>query len=163
VEIRDLDPARDRAAVAGLYARAADYVRLESGREPDDGLADAFFAEVPPGGDRAASSKLGLFVDGGLAGIADLGFGFPAQDDAFLGLLLLAPAWRGRGLGRLLLEAAKERARARGAPRIHVAVLDGNPRGCAFWEREGFRWVLTREGYAIGERRHTVHRLVLGL
>lgn len=162
--VRILDPVRDRAAVAGLYARAADYVRLESGADPDEATVSAFFTGTPPGGDPAASAKLGLFdADGALAGIADLGFGFPEPDDAFLGLLLLDPARRGHGLGPLLLAAAIARARARGAPRLLVAVLDANPRGRAFWEREGFRHVLTRHDLRFGAKRHTVHRLALPL
>jgi GNAT superfamily N-acetyltransferase len=161
--IRRLDPAADRAAVADLFARAADYVWLESGKAPDAGTVAGFFTDVPPGGDLAASAKLGLFETGVLAGIADLGFGFPEPEDAYLGLLLLDPARRGLGLGPLLLAEAKAIARDRGAPRLLVAVLDANPRGRAFWEREGFRHVLTREGLAFGARRHTVHRLALGL
>lgn len=162
--IRTLDPVRDRAAVAGLNARVADYVRLERGVKPDGAMVDAFFADVPPGGELADSRKLGLFLDDGrLAAIADLGFGFPAPDDAFLGLLLVDAAERGRGLGRRLLADAKARARAHGAPRLLVAVLDANDRARAFWEREGFRHQLTRPDLAFGAKRHTVHRLALAL
>lgn len=158
--IRRLGPAADRAAVADLYARAADYVRLERGAGPDAAMVDAFFTDHPPGTDPAEAVKLGLFfADGTLAGIADLAFGFPAPDDAFLGLLLLDAAHRGRGLGRRLLSEVEARVRARGASRLLVAVLDANARGRAFWEREGFRHELTRPDLAFGAKRHTVHRL----
>ena len=135
-----------------------------SGADPDDATVAAFFTDAPPGGDRATSVKLGVFDDDGtLAGIADLGFGFPEPDDAFLGLLLLDPAYRGQGNGARLLAEVKARARARGAPRLLVAVLDANPRGRAFWEREGFVRILTRSDLRFGTRRHTVHRLALPL
>lgn len=162
--IRDLDPGGDRAAVAALFDRAADYVLLASGVGPDAGTVDAFFAAAPPGCDPAASVRLGLFRDEGpLAGIAEVGFGFPEPDDAFLGLLLLDPACRGAGLGRRLLAEAAARARARRAKRLLVAVLDANPRARAFWEREGFGHVLTRHDLPFGLRRHTVHRLARAL
>jgi GNAT superfamily N-acetyltransferase len=164
VQIRALDPDRDRPAVRDFYRRAADYVRLETGAEPDEDTLRDFFEGVPPGGNLAESAKLGLFADDGrLAAIADLAFGFPEPGDAFIGLLLVDPADRGAGLGRALLERLEQHARARGAPRLLLAVLDANPRGRAFWEREGFRHVLTREGLAFGARRHTVHRLALEL
>jgi GNAT superfamily N-acetyltransferase len=158
--IRALDPAADRAAVADLYAWAADYVVLETGAPPDGATVRAFFADVPPGGDLARSLKLGLFLpDGGLAGIADLGFGFPEPADAYLGLMLIDPARRGLGLGPRFLDRLAADARARGAPRLLLAVLDANPRGRAFWEREGFRVVLTAPPALLGRRTHVRHRM----
>ncbi len=163
VTVRALDPANDRDAVAALFARAADYVRLATGADPDAATVTDFFTDAPPGGDAAASAKLGLFTGETLAGIADLGFGFPEPGDAYLALLLLDPACRGLGLGPRLLAAVADRARARGAPRLLLAVLDANPRGRAFWEREGFRIVLTRPAVVFGARCHTVHRMVRAL
>ena len=115
MEVRDLCASRDHAAaVTGLFARAADYVRLETGAEPDAATVDRFLAGAPPSANPSASVRLGLFAaDGTLAGIAELAFGFPEVADAYLGLLLLDPAFRGRGHGHGLLAEAKERARAR--------------------------------------------------
>ncbi len=48
-------------------------------------------------------------------------------DEAELLLLAIAPAWRGRGIGRTLLGQFIEDARARGAHRLHLEVRDGNP------------------------------------
>lgn len=48
-------------------------------------------------------------------------------DEAELLLLAVAPAWRGRGIGRTLLGQFIEDARARGAHRLHLEVRDGNP------------------------------------
>jgi GNAT superfamily N-acetyltransferase len=160
VEIRALDPDRDRPAVRDFYRRAADYVRLETGAEPDEDTLRDFFEGVPPGGNIAESAKLGLFADDGrLAAIADLAFGFPEPGDAFIGLLLVDPADRGAGLGPTLLERLEQHARARGAPRLLLAVLDANPRGRAFWEREGFRVVLTTPPRQLGRRTHVLHRM----
>ena len=52
-------------------------------------------------------------------------------------------------------------ARSRGAARLYLAVLDANPRGRAFWQREGFSPTgLSRKDPDTG---HILHRLVKDL
>ena len=58
-----------------------------------------------------------------------------------LGMGLL-PAFRGRGIGRRLAEAAIAAARERGAERIELEVFASNTRAIALYERLGF----VREG-----------------
>lgn len=157
--IRPLDLVTDRAAVVGLYDRAADYVRLESGTAPTPQMVDDFFTDAPPGGDPADGLKLGIFDGGMLAGLADVAFGWPEPRDAYIGSLILGADARGRGLGAALLRHIETAARARHAPRLLLAVLDANPRGRAFWEREGFSVVKTFPPVRIGQCDHIRHRM----
>lgn len=53
------------------------------------------------------------------------------------------------------------RARAAGAPRLFLAVLDENPRGRAFWLRQGFRATgVVRQDDETG---HVIRRMLLPL
>lgn len=156
--IRPLDPISDLDAVAGLYSRAEDYWLLADRRAPDRHKAAEFFTDGPPGCDPAASHRLGLFQDGTLIGVAELSFGFPLPADAYLGLMLLDPAARGRGLGPALLAEVEDRARAASAPRLYLAVLAANPRGRAFWLRHGFSD--TGVSGTDPDTGHILHRLV---
>lgn len=157
--IATLDPARDRARTQAMFERAADYIRLETGLPPDGGEAARFFAEGPPGADLARSRKFGQEAGAALISLADLAFGFPEADDAFIGLLLVDPACRGRGLGRQMLDHLARTAREAGARRLLVAVLEANPAGRRFWEREGFRLARTAPPRRYGDRIHVAHRL----
>lgn len=139
VEIRPLDPEADLAHVVALYDEAADYWLLADRKPPDLDKARAFFTDGPPGCDPARSLRLGLFVDGRISGLAELSFGFPEARDAYLGLMILAPRLRGQGHGAAFLSCIETLAGLAAAPRILLAVLQENPRGRAFWEREGFR------------------------
>jgi tRNA threonylcarbamoyladenosine biosynthesis protein TsaE len=56
------------------------------------------------------------------------------------------PAYRGKGLGRLLVDEACAWAVDEGALRVHVGVRDALPGNRAFWERLGFG-VLTHHGF----------------
>jgi GNAT superfamily N-acetyltransferase len=161
--IRPLDPAEDWAKVTGLFARSADYVWLERGEAPSEALTREFFESALPGADLSQMLKLGLFEGDRLQGIVDMGFGFPEAGDAYLGLLQLAEEARGCGLGAAFLRHVEAEARARGAPRLYLAVLDQNPRGRGFWEREGFRVALANRPVRLGQKDHIATRMAKAL
>ena len=154
--IRVLDPVADRADVAAMLAEAADYYQLWLGHAPGEAEVEAVFNDGPPGCDAARSYRLGLF-DGGLRGVAELSFGFPGAMDAYLGLMILTPAARGRGHGARFLGHIEGLARAQQAAVLYLAVLKRNPRGRAFWERMGFR--ATGISRVDADYGHVVHRL----
>jgi len=157
--IRELDPQTDAAAVRSLQDRAADYLDLETGEPPGDATVAEFFAPAPFVTDPADNLKLGLFSGGRLDAIADLAFGFPEPQDAFIGLLLIAADRRSHGLGHLFVNHMAEVARARHAPRLFIAVLEANPKARAFWEREGFVQVLKSPPAQMGRRTHIRYRM----
>jgi GNAT superfamily N-acetyltransferase len=70
----------------------------------------------------------------------------------------LGPWAQGAGHGKAFLAHAETLARTRGASVLYLGVLDANPRGRAFWDREGFRGTgLRKQDEATG---HCVERLV---
>ena len=154
--IRLLDPVRDRNDVAVLLLQAADYYHLWLGHDPGPKQVDEVFTACPPTCDPARSQRLGLFLDGQLAGVAELSFGFPLPEDAYLGLMILAPAARGHGHGSAFTSHLE--ALAHPCPRLYLGVLQANARGHAFWARQGF--VPTGVSRFDAETGHTLHRLV---
>ena len=61
-----------------------------------------------------------------------------SSHDAWLEDLFVRESARGAGLGRLLLEAAVEHARARGCGRIELDVDEGNQPALALYRSSGF-------------------------
>ena len=161
--IRPLDPVTDRTRVDRFFLEAADYIRLERDADPDAEVTEEYFTAHPPGVDPATSYRVGLFDRDHLAGLADLAFGWPEAKDAFLGLMMFAPVARGRGLGRIFLRHLEAEARRREAAQLYIAVLDANPRGRAFWEREGFRLALANRPVTLGAKTQIAHRMVKSL
>jgi GNAT superfamily N-acetyltransferase len=137
MRIRELFPS-ETALVAQFYREAPEYWLLAEGRCDPAHQAQEFFTDAPPNCDPAASDRLGLFVDHRLSGVAEVSYGYPESNDAYLGLMLLGPWAQGKGHGRTFLSHAEALARERHAVRLCLAVLDANPRGRAFWLREGF-------------------------
>ena len=156
-----LDPEADHARLMDLARRAVDYVRLESAREPDDAWVYETTRDAPP---QVPPEDVLLFglerADGTLAGWLGALRGFYAPGEWYVGLLLLDPAARGQGEGARLFGHLREMARAEGARLLRIAVLEANPRGRRFWEREGF----TRLAKSVaGEDGHTRHVLEMDL
>ncbi|MEM6325986.1 MAG: GNAT family N-acetyltransferase [Bacteroidota bacterium] len=55
----------------------------------------------------------------------------------FIGEIVVATKWRGQGIARLLLGAARDWGRQIGAGEIRAGVLATNPAGRRFWARQG--------------------------
>jgi GNAT superfamily N-acetyltransferase len=160
MRIRELFPS-ETALVAQFYREAPDYWLLAEGRCDAQAQAQDFFTDAPPNCDPAQSDRLGLFVNQRLSGVAEVSYGFPEPGDAYLGLMLLGPWAQGAGHGKAFLTHVEALARKRHAPRLYLAVLDVNPRGRAFWEREGFKGTgLTRRDAITG---HLIDRMVKDL
>ena len=87
-----------------------------------------------------------LLVGDGPDGMAELRFRPSLMSgalDAYLEELYVAPARRGRGLGRALLEAAMEAARTQGATHMDLGTSEDDTAARALYESEGFT---NREG-----------------
>lgn len=148
----------DADRVLDLCLRASDYVALETATAPDAAYVRTTMTDAPPGvpadqvwcwGARRANRMLD--------GVATCLKGYYLPDDWYLGLLLLDPAIRGRGLGRSLARHVMAQARSGSASCLRIAVLDINPRARVFWERLGFAHEKSVRG-PDGHLRH-VHRM----
>ena len=73
--------------------------------------------------------------------------------------MMLGEEARRRGLGRVFLRHVEDAARNRGATRLLLAVLEANPRGRAFWEREGFGSPKTYPPAPVFDRTHVRIRM----
>lgn len=77
-----------------------------------------------------------------LVGFALIGYGYSAEFDgrfALLDELFVDARMRGQGLASRLIEAARERCRARRIRFLRLEITDGNERAARVYEREGFR------------------------
>lgn len=158
--LRALDPVADLAAVHDLCVRAADYITLETGAPPSPDYAAQLLAEAPPALPPQDVFAFGAARGAKLCGVVTCLRNFYAVGEWYMGLLLIDPAERGRGLGAQMARDVFARARRGAATCIRVAVLDANPRGRSFWERQGFMLERTVAGDPEGDG-HMRHVLKL--
>ena len=120
---------------AGTYALAA----LHAACFPDPWNAAAISALLVTPGTFAYAHEDGFVLARTAAGEAEIL------------TLAVAPASRGRGLGRALLQAAIARAQELGAETMFLEVGADNPHALALYAGLGFAKVGTRKGYYRGK------------
>jgi predicted GNAT family N-acyltransferase len=79
--------------------------------------------------DAVSTHWLAVLEDGTPVGCARL------LPDGHIGRMAVLPAWRGRGIGQALLNAALDRARTRG---VRIARLSAQTHAAGFYRRAGF-------------------------
>jgi ribosomal-protein-alanine N-acetyltransferase len=121
-------------------------------REGTYALAALHAACFPDAWDAAAISAL-LVTPGTFAYAHDDGFVLAraVAGEAEILTLAVAPAARGRGLGRALLQAAIIRAQELGAETLFLEVGTDNPHALALYTGLGFAKVGRRKGYYGGK------------
>ncbi len=157
--IRPLTRADD-AAIWACLQDSADYIWAEREEEPRPYLVEEFFEDAPPGLAAADGYRAGVFEGDALLAVAEMSFGYPAAGDGYLGLMIVRSSARGGGAGARLLRHLEGVARGRGVRQLFLAVLDANPRGRAFWEREGFVATDRHGSVTLGQKTQSVRRFV---
>jgi ribosomal protein S18 acetylase RimI-like enzyme len=128
-----------------------DAALLELDSEPGTGFPSvlarertSFFTSTAP------ADTIVAVLDGELVGYLCLGHPTPLPENAHVSAVegfTVAPTWRGRGVGRALLDAAVAEARRRGSAKISLRVLSTNERARQVYAGAGF----TVEGVLRGE------------
>lgn len=145
--IRAAGPA-DAGVLLGLIRALAEYEHLL-----DEVVADEAGLRAALTGESPAVEALIAEVGGQPVGFA-LYFRnfstFLGRQGLYLEDLFVLPRWRGRGLGRRLMEALARRAGAIGARRIDWAVLEWNEPAMGFYRRIGAAPLEDWRGWRLG-------------
>jgi GNAT superfamily N-acetyltransferase len=144
-------PVQIREARTGREVEAAGRVTVAANAEfapddPDDPFTTSWARYLEEMADAAARAAQGVLLvaveDGRVVGTVTLYLGPGSMQwrpgDAMFRLLAVDPAARGRGIGRALLEACLERARAAGKPRMALHTTEWMVTARAMYERAGF-------------------------
>ncbi len=91
-----------------------------------------------------------------LVGVADVLSDLCVPQTWHLALFIIATAMHGRGVARPAYQALEDWARAQGARWMRLGVVQGNARAEAFWARQGYAELRTREGVDTGGRINTL-------
>ncbi|MFJ8729579.1 GNAT family N-acetyltransferase [Streptomyces bauhiniae] len=133
VLLREPGPA-DEAALLRLFEECEDWFTAATGLPSAPGDVQSLYYALPRGADPGDKVLLLVERNGEVAGLVDAVRDWPEAGAVAVGLFLLAPWARGRGLGRAVAESLL----ARGASRVTATVPAGWQPGERFLERLGF-------------------------
>lgn len=140
IEIREANLA-DETHAAGLLSVLGDYAADEmgGGAPLDEGVRQRL---IPALREQPQALVLLAFNGAEVVGLATCFFGFStfaARPLLNVHDLAVLAGFRGRGIGRALLAAAEERARARGCAKLTLEVREDNARARGLYRERGFR------------------------
>lgn len=150
--------AADLARLSRLCVACTDFFELVEGTPGGEATAAEILGPLPTEYARGTKHVFGLARADELVGVVDLLEGYPSPREWYIGLLLLLPDDRGKGLGAQVCAEILRWIGVRGGTAVRLIVQHQNPRARVFWERMGFSlereavtksgpvWVMLREG-----------------
>jgi GNAT superfamily N-acetyltransferase len=155
---------KDLGELQTLLERCADYSLMVDGSPPNPSEASTLLVDCPEG-----KTIVDKFVFGfsskkqGLIGVLDTIRDYPTQSDWWLGLLLLDPAQRNKGLGKRIYQSFEQWVSQQGARRIFLGVVEVNHKAYQFWQKLGFEIIERHPVRQFGNLSHVVIIMVSNL
>lgn len=147
----------DLRALQALFERATDYFEIVTGRPPGGDEAQRAFVAGPATKQVSDKRVIGLFNDqNALVGVLDAITDWPHEGMWSMGMLLLDPAHRSRGLGSAMLAAYERWATGNGAQQFRTAIVAHHDLAMRFLERAGYAREHRVDNYDVGGSRAVV-------
>jgi GNAT superfamily N-acetyltransferase len=143
--------------IQALFEKCKDYAWIVDGEKPSPEAAREVLESLPPGKSIADKFLCGVMDEAGeLSALLEGVRGYPDEKTWWIGLLLLSPEARGKGLGRELFERLAGKARDASAAAIMLGVVEDNENALRFWQRIGFEEVRWTAPQQFGKKRQRV-------
>lgn len=127
----------DLPALLALCESNPAYYELYGERPTLENLAQAL-RELPPGCRAEQKAFLGFYEEVELVAVIDIVRGYPDEQSAYAGLLMVDGAHHGRGIGTQVARGELRRLRAEGFSCVRLAYIQGNEPARRFWTKLGF-------------------------
>ncbi len=117
-----------------LCESCSDYYEIVEGRAPQPDAAHEIITELPPDKDHKDKVVLGIYnQSSSLVGVMDLILDYPSKEIWMIGLLMIDPSERGKGLGKRVHEGLAKTASDLGAKTLRIGVAKDNHNAQHFW------------------------------
>jgi ribosomal protein S18 acetylase RimI-like enzyme len=123
-----------------LFERCSDYFWIVDGHEVSPSAAEETFFAGPPDKSPEDKYRFGLFDPQGKLLSYLEGFKlYPDDATWWIGLLVIDPTIRGKGIGRKLVDGLARYVEQQGGKAMMLGVVQDNQPAYEFWQRMGFR------------------------
>lgn len=139
-----------------LCERCVDYYEIVEGRDPTENTGYDILTELPPNKEMKDKHVLGVYDNNSsLISIIDIVKDYKAEREWALGLMLIDPILRGKGLGRKLHNLILEMIVEYQAESIRIGVVEENKNALSFWKKLGYKEI-DRVTMELGTKENTV-------
>lgn len=134
-----LNSDKHTAALQVMMEAAPHYAHAVSNMPVARDAAAGIFQALPPNFSKDRKFVWGIMRGNQLVGVMDILRGFPLEETAMIGLLILREDCQGQGLGRMAYQAAELAMRRwPEIQKIRLGVVESNQGVIAFWRKMGF-------------------------
>jgi GNAT superfamily N-acetyltransferase len=128
------------SALQRVLEAAPSYAERVTGVPPGQADAQSMYSVLPPGKGYEDKFVFGIYLEKMMIGCADLIRGYPDEQTALLGLLLMAEPYQGKGFGKSAYRAIEDYIRHWGPDwkRVRIGVVRTNEEVLPFWTKLGF-------------------------
>lgn len=142
VKILSAQKEKDLGFLSILFSECIDFIELFSGNRMATQEAESMLTALPNKKSIKDKFFIGFFDEKNtLKGAADFIKNYPEKNVCFLGLLLVSPELRNKGIGAQLYQNLEHFFKQNGVKRIDLIVQEKNPSARNFWEKRGFVFV----------------------
>lgn len=151
--------ANDEQEIQVFLEDCSDFSMLESGKPTQPGDGYKLLTALPP--DTTPDQKIIVFVEqcGIKVGLVELIANYPEKGIWWIGLLLIRPNFRGKSLGKQIVDVLGRAMADSNAREIRLGVLENNPDAYRFWLKNCFKKLFSKTDQVIGTKTHTVYVL----
>lgn len=154
--VKSLKPS-DADDLQQLYEKCADFSYLVDGQPPSPTAAHEEFFAVPDGKRLDDKFMLGLFTpQNELIGLIESIRGYPDDETWWIGLIMLAPEYRGQGLLNPLAQELERWVASHGIQYIMGSVVEENIKVLRLWKRMGFEVIRQAPPRQFGQKTHSL-------
>jgi GNAT superfamily N-acetyltransferase len=130
---------QDEEIVQLLCERCLDYFEIVEGRPPEKDAGHEILNDLPEGKDFKDKHVFGCFNESDkLIAVVDIIEDYPVKGEWIIGLLMIDPEERGKGLGKALHEYIRDYVLVNGADKLRIGVVEGNEKAYRFWSALGY-------------------------
>ncbi|MBE9192642.1 GNAT family N-acetyltransferase [Gloeocapsopsis crepidinum LEGE 06123] len=148
----------DAVVLQTLYEQCTEFALLTDGQPPSPTAARDEFDAVPDGKTTEDKYIFGLFdPQNDLIGMIESIRHYPDDQTWWLGLMMLSPKQRGRGLGSEFYQAFENWVSAQAVKQVSLSVVEANELGLQFWKKLGFEVIRKTEPQQFGNKTHAVY------
>jgi len=139
-----------------LCERCADYFEIVEGRYPTENAGYEILTELPPNMEMKDKFVLGVYDNhSSLISVVDIVKGYKVEREWALGLMMIDPLVRGKGLGNKLHNLLLEWVAEYKAESIRIGVVEENKNALFFWKKLGYKEI-DRVTMTLGNKENTV-------
>lgn len=154
---KQLEP-DDADVLQPLYEQCTDFALLVDGHSPSASAARDEFLAVPEGKTVQDKFIFGLFDEHNvLLGMLETIRHYPDDQSWYVGLMMLTPEQRGKGLGSRFYRAFEQWVTTLGAQQVFLSVVEENQQGYRFWKKLGFEVTRKTPPKQFGNKVHTLY------